>query len=335
MPLVSVVMPVYNAAPFLEEAIKSVLRQSFKDFEFILINDGSTDESGNIIKGFEDERISYHYQPNAGVAATLNAGIQLAKGKYIWRHDADDTSLPNKLGKQVEFLEANASYALCATQIAFMTEAGKIAYKFRQPRNSYFNDSSFVEVQREHFNPYSPITHATVLIRKDVLMQLGGFRTEFKTAEDVDLWLRLIQHHKAVVLNDCSYFVRLNKTSITQVHGWKNEFFRNLAFQYYDQREKEGVDDLQKGLTVILPTVNLKQHNVKRKGRGKNVRTDILGFLYPLHLNAGDWKAVYKLVKFSLAAGWKASLTYKYLLFPVLGKEKVAFIVKLKNRMNV
>lgn len=334
MALVSVVMPVYNASAFLKEAIESVLNQNFKNFEFILINDGSTDNSDAIIKSYKDKRIFYHYQQNAGVANALNKGISLASGKYIWRHDADDISLADKLEQQVHFIEKYPEFALVATQIAFMTESGKIAQKFRQPKNTFFERKNFVEVKREQFNPYSPITHATVLVRRDVVIGLGGFRKEFVTAEDVDLWLRLIQKHRAAVLYNCDYFVRLSKASVTKKHGWKNEFFRNLAFQYYDQRAQGGMDDLQKGIPPVLPAPSEVPLNSTTLPESKKKSEGLLGFLYPLYLNAGDWQAAYGAARLSLAQGWKYPSIWKLLLFPILGKRLVDIGVQLKRTIR-
>lgn len=331
-PSVSVIMPVYNAAPYLKQAMNSILEQSFRDFELILMNDGSTDASESIIQSYTDKRIRYISQANAGVAKALNKAIELATGKYIWRHDADDSSLPDKLEKQVAFLETNGNYSLCATQVAFMTEGGKIAWSFRQPGNEYFRDEDYRDVERSHFNPYSPITHATVLVRTEVMKQMGGYRTSFQTAEDVDLWLRILQHHKAAVLNDCNYFVRLNRTSATQKHGWKNEFFRNLAFTFYEQRIQTGTDDLQKGLHIVLPGAPALTDFKRTKG--SNLRSDLVAYLLPLHLNAKDYAGSLKIIGHALQDGWKLSQTWKLILFAVIGKKLVQKAVAIKRMLK-
>ena len=102
-PLVSVLMPVYNGELYLKEAISSVLQQTFTDFEFIIINDGSTDKSQEVINTFNDERIKTVTQKNIGVAKSLNKGLAMAEGSYIWRHDADDICLTEQLEKQYNF----------------------------------------------------------------------------------------------------------------------------------------------------------------------------------------------------------------------------------------
>lgn len=324
-------MPVYNAAPFLKQALDSILAQTYRDFEVILINDGSTDESEAIIKQYSDPRIRYFAQSNAGVAATLNRGLDLATGKYIWRHDADDISLPQKLEKEMQFLESHADYALCAVQVAFMTESGKPAWSFRQPANEYFAGAAFVPVERKHFSPYSPITHGTVLMRTSVARELKGYRNEFITGEDVDLWLRLIQQHQAAVLGECLSLHRLNKNSATRKHGWKNEYFRNLAFRYYDQRQETGQDDLQAGLPAPTPDAGKTGAPDPPAASGRNYRGDLLLYLLPLHVDAKDWKGTWEIIRYSLHDGWKLTSTWKSILFPLMGKKWVRTGVRIKG----
>ena len=137
---VSILMPVYNGGAYLKQAISSVLNQTYHNFEFIIINDGSTDNTGEIIDSFTDKRILHIKQENQGVARSLNNGLKLVKGEYIWRHDADDKCLPDQLEKQVTFLKQHAEFDLVSTQVAFMTNRGKIAWKYRQPKNDFFSD---------------------------------------------------------------------------------------------------------------------------------------------------------------------------------------------------
>ncbi|MGG9972104.1 glycosyltransferase family 2 protein [Ferruginibacter sp. SUN002] len=331
--MVSIIMPVYNASKFLKEAIDSILGQTFKDFELIIINDGSTDNSEAIVKSYTDNRIRYVFQANQGVAKTLNNGIQLATKKYIWRHDADDISLPTKLEEEFNFLEQNTDVALCACQVAFMTERGKVAWDYRQPKNDFWNaGEAYKMVTREGFSPYCPITHGTVLVRTDVMRNLDGYRTEFITGEDVDAWLRLIQQYKAVVLNRCLSLHRLSSNSATQVHGWKNEFFRNLSFQYYEQRASEGKDDLQKGIKIVLPAT--KEYTTKQLVPGKTFRGDLLDFSYPLCINAKDWKECFNIIRIALKDGWKLSVTWKTICFPFIGNTLVKLGVKLKKLVS-
>lgn len=329
-PEVSVVMPVYNAGKFLKAAIDSILNQTYTDLELIIINDGSKDNSEEIIRGYKDARIKYFYQHNQGVANTLNNGINYAKGKYIWRHDADDISLTTKLEEEYNFLTKHPDIVLCACQVAFMTENGKVAWDFRQPKNKYWqNNEEYKIVTREDFSPYCPITHGTVLVQTDVMKKLGGYRTEFITGEDVDMWLRLIQQYKAAVINKCLSLHRLSGNSATQVHGWKNDFFRNLSFSYFDQRAKGDQDDLEKGVKIVMPEIS--QNEIKPIDKGKKYRGDLLGFIYPLYINAKDWKNSLEVVKIALKDGWKITSTWKGIVMPIIGSKFTKAVVKFKR----
>lgn len=327
---VTVIMPVFNGARYLAEAIESVLVQTYTHFEFLIINDGSTDNTEAIIKSFKDNRIKYHYHTNMGVAKSLNRGIELAKGELIWRHDADDKCLSDQLERQVEFLKKHQKFDLVSCQIAFMTDRGKIAYQIKQPKDNYFEKKPFKEVKFNQFNPYSPITHATVLMKIDVLKQLGGYRAEFLTSEDTDLWLRWIENHKAAVLNYCSYFVRLNKTSATKKYNSTTGFYRNLAFEFYHQRKKTDSDCLTRREPMPEPPV-YSTDNKPKTLKGKYSRNDLLGFHYKVMLNARDWKNVFECVYLAVKDGWRLRQTWKGILFPILGDKLVQNGVNIKK----
>ncbi len=137
-PKVSVIMSVYNGDKYLREAIESILNQTFTDFEFIIVNDGSTDNSLEIIESYDDERIkTINNKKNIGLTKSLNKALKFAKGKYIARQDADDVSLPNRFEKQVEYLDSHPEVALVGTSVYLIDENGKIIGKriaFAKPR---------------------------------------------------------------------------------------------------------------------------------------------------------------------------------------------------------
>ena len=326
---VSVILPVYNASQFLEKAIDSILSQTYLNFELIIINDGSTDNSENLILNYGDPRIKYHFQDNAGVASTLNKGISLACGDYIWRHDADDISLPNKLEKQVNFLIENPEYSLCATQVAFMTENGKVAKDFKMPGDSYFLNERYVKVERSHFNPYCPITHGTVLVKTELLKEIGGYRKEFITSEDIDAWLRFLEIGSAAVIHEVLSFHRLSSNSATQIHGWKNQYYREKALEFFDKRSLGEKDDLELGRTLQVPESNPFYLKIKIKS-GKNFRNDLIHFLVPLYKNANDKRLYWSSIVLFIKEGFRIGNTYKQLLIHFLGNKVVKRIVKIK-----
>jgi hypothetical protein len=183
MPLVSVVMPVYNVAPYVEEAVSSILDQTFRDFELIVIDDGSTDGTGDIIDCLagDDSRIRLVRQDNQGLVATLNRGCALASGKYIARMDGDDASFPTRFEKQVCFLEANPKVGICGTQAATMLSDGTRHGLYLRP----VSDGPM----KWYLMFGSCFAHVSVLIRSALLRSLGGYR-DILAAEDYDLWAR-------------------------------------------------------------------------------------------------------------------------------------------------
>ena len=310
-------MPAYNAAKFIRPAVDSILAQTYEDFELIILNDGSTDNTQSIIEAYSDPRIRLINKKNSGVASSLNLGFQEARGELIWRHDADDTSMPLKLQRQVDFLEAHTEFLVCGTQIAFMSERGKVAWRKKQPKDEWLGNSPFREVFFKDFSPYSPITHATVLIRKKIIDTIGGYRTAFITSEDVDLWLRILQHGQIAVMNECDYFVRLSSTSTTAQYGWRNEFYRELAKKFYLVRQNGEQDELERTGRIVEPPPPAEDDS-KKLETGKRLRNDLLSFRYAVHIDAKDWREILRIIRLALRDGWKLKATYRQIVFPWL-----------------
>lgn len=179
-PLVSVIMPVYNGAAFIGDAIDSILIQDFIDFEFLIINDGSSDRTVEIIKSYTDKRIRLidNFE-NKGLVSTLNEGLSLAAGEYIARMDCDDISFPSRLGRQVSFMDASPDVALCGTW-------AKSADSHRKWCLPVEHDEIVVNLL---FN--STFIHSSVMIRRNFLIkhQLEYDRA-FRHAEDYALWVK-------------------------------------------------------------------------------------------------------------------------------------------------
>jgi len=198
-PLVSVILPTYNAAAYLDKAVDSILTQHYRHFELIIVNDGSTDNTQNLLARYQDPRITVINQANLGLPKALNQGIRMAKGKYIARQDADDISLPERLSEQIAFMEQNPSYALLGTWSHIKTAMG-----------SHEGDST--QGSRQHQHPSSngqlqvlllinnQFVHSSVMIRTNCLHSIGLYSEdpEHYPPEDYDLWLRIAkQHHIA------------------------------------------------------------------------------------------------------------------------------------------
>jgi glycosyltransferase involved in cell wall biosynthesis len=185
-PLVSVILPVYNAETYIAEAIESILTQSYKNLELILINDGSTDRSLDIMQSYADIRIQIISRENRGLVASLNEGIMKAKGKYIARMDADDISLPKRFEEQVAFLEMYPEVGLCGTAVIIFGDKikGKI-WRLPQSDNRIKSELLFS----------SALAHPTVMMRRELIEKYGLFYDPaFQHAEDFELWTRFAEY---------------------------------------------------------------------------------------------------------------------------------------------
>jgi len=188
IPIVSVIMSVYNGERFLCEAIDSILNQSFSNFEFIIINDGSTDKSGDILESYDDARIRVIHQEKQHLTKSLNMGLRIARGKYIARMDADDIAMPTRLEEQVSFLDSHSDIAVVGCWAFLIDGTGKILKQLTFPCNDR-------EIRRALIYT-NPIIHPGVVIRKEALIKVNLYREEFKYAQDRDLWFRIMEHYK-------------------------------------------------------------------------------------------------------------------------------------------
>jgi glycosyltransferase involved in cell wall biosynthesis len=186
-PFVSVILPVYNGADYLSKAIESILSQSYKDFELIIINDGSSDNSLKIAQAYKDQdaRIVLISQKNIGLVGTLNKGISLAKGQYIARMDQDDLSLENRFFEQVKLLELG--YDLCGCHFHFINESGLLS-KSRVV-------SVGVDFQAVILSRSTPFAHGSIMIRKSFLddNNLRYSHDRYTSAEDYYLWVQCFE----------------------------------------------------------------------------------------------------------------------------------------------
>lgn len=208
-PIVSVLMPVYNAEAYLKEAIDSILNQTFTDFEFVIINDGSTDKSEEIILNYQDSRIRYFKnEVNLKLIKTLNRGLELVSGKYIARMDADDISELNRLQVQFDFMEANPDVGIVGT--GFKTFKNNSNTLSNVMYKSSHNEICFNQLYQIH------LCHGTCMIRQVVLkINSLSFSLEYEHAEDFELFTRLSKHTKLANIQACLYQVRQHENEVS------------------------------------------------------------------------------------------------------------------------
>lgn len=209
MSKVSVIMPVYNAENYLKEAMDSILRQTYKNFEFIIINDSSTDSTEKIIHSFADKRIKYYKNHrNLGVAKTLNKGIKLASGEYIARMDSDDISLARRIEKQVEFMNQHPEVVVLGTGIEVFGD------NLSSYNRSFSTESEKIKLDLLFASAFA---HPSVMIRKRIIDQESYYYNfEYEGIEDYELWWRIIKRYEIATIKDCLLKYRVHDFQVTK-----------------------------------------------------------------------------------------------------------------------
>lgn len=205
---ITVLMPVYNCEKYIGAAIDSVLNQTFKDFELLIVNDGSTDNTQKVIETYSDPRIVLINKPNGGVSSALNTGLAAARGEYIARFDADDICVSTRLQKQYEFMKSHPDYILVGSDADYITEEGDYIYYYSTPWHT--NDEI-----RERIMEYCPFIHSAVMYLKEAVVSLGGYEVKAHTFEDYFLWTKLVRKGKVCNINEPLIKVRFNASSVT------------------------------------------------------------------------------------------------------------------------
>ncbi|MBW6442117.1 glycosyltransferase [Patescibacteria group bacterium] len=208
-PLVSVIMPAYNSEKYISEAIESILNQSFKDFEFIIIDDGSTDKTWEIIQEYaeKDERVvAVKNEKNLNNYACRNKGIKISKGKYIVWQDSDDISMSNRLEKQVDFMENNLEVGICGSFMQIFTDEKDLNIR------KYSTEDK--DLRKDIFK-YSPIAQPTAIIRKECYEKVGYYDDSYDATQDLDMTFRIGNEFKLANIPEVLIRYRVHPNSVT------------------------------------------------------------------------------------------------------------------------
>ena len=251
-PKITVLMPAYNAGRYIGEAITSVLKQSFCDFELLIINDGSIDNTVKVIESFHDSRIVLIHQQNKGIAAALNNGLRCSLAQYIARFDADDICYPDRLKIQYEFMTAYPEYHILGSAADYMDVEGN--YIFTQHPVAHLNE----EIQELKYT-VCPFIHSSVFYKKEVILNNGGYNEHAYTFEDHFLWVNILKNQKACNLSLPLIKVRLNPESITIDERWRTRKFRNIKYTTLKKRSITAADSIK------LQSISEKQYSPKIK----------------------------------------------------------------------
>jgi glycosyltransferase involved in cell wall biosynthesis len=206
--LVSVLMPVYNGEAFIRQSIECILNQTYSDFEFIIVNDGSTDKTLDIINSFNDQRIILINQQNSGVAKALNKGLKHSSGKYIARLDADDLCTPDRLEIQLNFIKNNPEYIAIGSDVNYIDEEGNFIFRYYNPAYEY-------EEIKKNILGCCPFVHSSVIFLKQPVIEIGGYPEKAHSFEDHLLWAKIIKHGKIYNMKNVLVSYRFNISSVT------------------------------------------------------------------------------------------------------------------------
>jgi len=279
-------MSVYNGERHLREAIESILNQTFTDFEFIIIDDGSSDGSLNIIRSYEDPRIKLICNTkNIGLTDSLNIGVRIARGTFIARMDADDISLPTRFEEQIVYLKKNPGISILGTDVQLINHKGDI---IRRKNNPLFPTRPNLISWTLFFR--SCVNHPTVMARKNVYEKIGGYRTSFRYAQDYDLWLRAAEEHS--ISNIPRELVKLRKHS------------ESLSKKYINEQEQHVLSAVSQAISSFLQ-ISVKENDVRlirdknHIGSKENVYSSIL-LVYKLYRSFIIRKHTSLLEKFSI-----------------------------------
>ena len=237
MPQVTVIIPIYNTARYLGEALESIARQTFPDFEVLLFDDGSTDTSVEIARGVaaRDARFVLLGGKHQGYTHWLNMGLEQARGDLIARMDADDVSVRHRFERQVLYLKGHPECCLVGTQATRIDAEGLSIGLWAVP-------CEHDEIDQRHINGASgQIIHPTVMMRASVARKIGGYRREFEPAEDYDLFLRMAEIGRLANLSESLLRYRLHSGSVTlsRVEAQRRAASQGLA-EAWKRREKPG-----------------------------------------------------------------------------------------------
>lgn len=303
MPLISVVIPVYNGEKTIRETVESILNQSLSDFELIVINDGSQDSTLEIVSSLQDSRLKVFSYPNAGLAASRNRGIAQASGDYISFIDADDLWTSDKLEAQFKVLQANSHAAVAYSWTDFIDESSQFLH---QGSHITVNGNVWANLLVANFldNGSNP------LIRRQALTEVGGFDESLKAAEDWDMYLRLAAHYHFVAVSSPQILYRVSVNSMS-AHVDKQEAESLKVIERAFNQAPESIQHLKKAtLANLYKYLIFKALEASPERRSSLLAARFLWHIisnYPALLRTRViWKVLFKIVTIALLSPQQA-----------------------------
>jgi hypothetical protein len=266
----TVVMSVYNGAPFLDEAIDSIRTQSFRNFEFLIVDDGSSDDTPRILArhALVDDRIRILTRENSGLIGSLNRAFEEATGAYIARMDADDVSRRYRLEMQMDFMSSNPGIALVGGAVEVIDTEGHQLDTIQLPTRPD-------EIRTHMREAGCALAHPTVFLRRDTVLQMGGFRKAYKHAEDYDLWLRMLERFDFANLQEVLLGYRRHDTSISYQQATQ-QILSAWCARIVAKLRLEGLPDPTDEEELITPAV-LRSLGFTQETINEQIFTELIG----------------------------------------------------------
>ena len=236
-PAVSVILAVHNDGRYLEESVRSVLEQTYKDFELILVDDGSDDGTVSLVDSLAkmDSRIRLHRQQRSGLTSSLIWATAEARGRYLARQDSDDRSRPNRFALQTAFLESHRDVAAVGSDVTVIDENGRRV-------KTVMGERGTDRIRKSLLSLRSTPVHGAMMMRKESVLAVGGYRLAFTVSQDFDLWLRLTEHFGLENVSDTLYEWRLNPSGIYSTRRIEQMMLSSIALAFTRERRLSGRD---------------------------------------------------------------------------------------------
>jgi glycosyltransferase involved in cell wall biosynthesis len=309
-PLVSVVCPAYNCERFINAALDSVFAQSYRPIEVIVVDDGSTDSTAELVKGYREVR--YLSQTNRGPSAARNRGIRAARGEFVAFLDLDDLWIPEKLAKQVAALESCPESGLSFSDMRLFDSAGQdrltMFQKYRLT-GEYFGHDSVVERAVAKLVTVNFIPTSSVLARKAAMTQVGGFDEQFRKSEDWDLWLRMAMLRPITYVSEPLILKRVHEVNISR----DSEGMNVAAVQVLEKFRRDQRDVLEQLGVDILAVLRDAYRN--------------LGYFYLRQISLAEAR---RALSQSLSLGFQSRVLF-YFLSTFLGRGLVGSLVRARS----
>lgn len=219
-PLVSVLLCVYNGEKYLDRAIESILKQTYKNWELIIIDDGSTDSTSHLLAKYKNPKIRVYRHENQGLTKSLNVAAKFAKGSILARQDADDISMPKRFELQVKIFKESADVVMASSNVDYIDENGEFLFLHSAARNK-------LEALKKISSLVNPFVHGTLMFSRETFDALGGYNEEFKTSQDFDLIARMSSKGQFASVPIPLYQQCLHENSITSKR-WKMQIVNTI-----------------------------------------------------------------------------------------------------------